>query len=401
MVLKRGRYATFSSLVRNNLLNVSGNPKGLLIIFLVLGMFFVSGCKTYTTSVEVNKTKIDQVKFNECTKKYTNYFSENASKTFQIVFSSFYSKEQIEKFLSEEVKTNFEYRMEFKGRYNYFIHPMDNGLQVLCTIEQSPYYLGTSLIGGPGGTFTNEVKENIDLSHSLSIFYNPKFLPLNIVIGSKSKDLDAMMKFISYSKIFADSKFDSDITNISIENSIFIGGPCANKLVANLYESNYDCSKVMGLKDGQGLVKIIKKQNSFIYIIAGQTQNDTLVTAQIVSRQELNLTGTEVIIDTVSKTVAKKDDNKLNLNITITELNEKNKTWICWTGKQCEFVKPWGDSPATIIPYFKAVKIPIYGIKKEKPGSPTALCGASAGDTCILVDNTSLDKLNLSNIYTK
>ena len=73
------------------------------------------------------------------------------------MFSSSYSKEQIEKFLRDEVKTNFEYRMEFKGRYKYFINPIiDNGLEVLCTIEQSPYYLGTSLIGGGGGTFTYE-----------------------------------------------------------------------------------------------------------------------------------------------------------------------------------------------------------------------------------------------------
>ena len=75
--LKRGRYATFGSLVRSNLLNVNNNSTRLLIIFLVFGMFFISGCEiyqaVYSTKVPKNETSEKAVEENVSTEELKPY----------------------------------------------------------------------------------------------------------------------------------------------------------------------------------------------------------------------------------------------------------------------------------------------------------------------------------------
>lgn len=92
-------------------------------------------------------------------------------------------------------------------------------------------------------------------------------------------------------------KSDEDISNIS-KNIISIGGPCANKITAQIMSiptSWPECAE--GFKNGTGRIILYNKWNKTQLVIAGFSAEDTKKAANVISKyNEFNLSGYEIEI---------------------------------------------------------------------------------------------------------
>jgi hypothetical protein len=113
----------------------------------------------------------------------------------------------------------------------------------------------------------------------------------------------------------------SDIKNISAQNIISVGGPCANKVTAEIMDiptTGPECAT--GFESGKGLIKLYHKWNKTQLVVFGYDVEDTKNAAQFLVEKK-NLRGTEIII---SKQTRDSDYNltrynkwyKVNNNIT-------------------------------------------------------------------------------------
>lgn len=101
-------------------------------------------------------------------------------------------------------------------------------------------------------------------------------------------------------------RLDEDIPNIS-KNIISIGGPCANKITAQIMDLPTtwpECA--YEFKEGEGRIIIYDKLNRTQIIVAGYTENDTRNAAKILAnRLNYNLIGNDVIVNESLQTAMK------------------------------------------------------------------------------------------------
>jgi len=115
------------------------------------------------------------------------------------------------------------------------------------------------------------------------------------VIGSI--DIAVMLQKESKSgKTIDIAKFDTEISDISLYNSIVVGGPCVNSVAAKLM--NYPKNCLEGFETGKAIIKLygFKNGNSAL-VVAGTAAADTRRATYVLSNyNEYNLTGTETTI---------------------------------------------------------------------------------------------------------
>ncbi len=98
------------------------------------------------------------------------------------------------------------------------------------------------------------------------------------------------------------AKLDSEVSDLEAQNTIVIGGPCANSAAAELIGYPANCLK--GFELGKGFIRIYENDNGNIAILAaGTLALDTRrVTYVLTNYEDYDLSGKEAVISGVSLT---------------------------------------------------------------------------------------------------
>jgi len=95
---------------------------------------------------------------------------------------------------------------------------------------------------------------------------------------------------------------DTQIGDITAQNVIVVGGPCANAAAAKLLGYPENC--MQGFKIGEGMIKLFEHDNGKIsLLVAGATAMDTrTATSVLADYKNYNLYGNDILIETIDYT---------------------------------------------------------------------------------------------------
>ncbi|MBN2457990.1 hypothetical protein JXB31_02565 [Candidatus Woesearchaeota archaeon] len=96
------------------------------------------------------------------------------------------------------------------------------------------------------------------------------------------------------------NKFDKDVTDVTAQNIITVGGPCANSVTSALMGNPEVCYE--GFEAGQAMIKLIESGDKVALIVAGASGEDTWRASKIMQNyDQYTLTGKEMVATTVSE----------------------------------------------------------------------------------------------------
>jgi hypothetical protein len=92
------------------------------------------------------------------------------------------------------------------------------------------------------------------------------------------------------------AKLDTDITDVTAQNLIVVGGPCADNVAARLMGNPADCAA--GFKEGEAMLKLYEQSNGNVaLLVAGFSAMDTRRASKVLANYKdyaASLKGTEV-----------------------------------------------------------------------------------------------------------
>jgi len=150
-----------------------------------------------------------------------------------------------------------------------------------------------------------------DLSQFPQMFVRAGKADVVIIIGKAAGaedvigaiDVVTMLQYVTgQNRQLEIARLDSEIEDLYAQNSIVVGGPCANAAAARLLGFPKNCLK--GFEVGSGIIKLFEFQTGMKSIlVAGMTAVDTRRAATVLaSYDDYNLTGTEMRVSGVSLT---------------------------------------------------------------------------------------------------
>lgn len=150
-----------------------------------------------------------------------------------------------------------------------------------------------------------------DLSNFPAMFIEINTANVLVVVGKAAKAEDVLGAIgivtmlqteVGVSGRLDIAKLDSEVDDLEAQNTLIIGGPCANSVAAELMGYPKNCLK--GFELGKGFIRIYEHDNGNIAILAaGTLALDTRrVTYVLTNYDDYDLSGKEVIISGVSLT---------------------------------------------------------------------------------------------------
>ena len=129
--------------------------------------------------------------------------------------------------------------------------------------------------------------------YDLSDFPKP-FTNAVVIVGAQGFNTDpsAALKILNSIGSNEGAIMDYEISSLGSMNSIIIGGPCQNTWAKEFYGELEDCDD---FTEGKGIVKIFKTGTKYSLLVAGKTAQDTLATADKVSKSSLS--GNEYVLN--------------------------------------------------------------------------------------------------------
>lgn len=101
--------------------------------------------------------------------------------------------------------------------------------------------------------------------------------------------------------VVGSAKLASEVTDITAQNMIVIGGPCANSVAAELLGNPENC--MVGFEEGKAIIKLYENGDNVAMLVAGATAMDTRRAARVLSDlDDYTLEGTEVEVIGTSTT---------------------------------------------------------------------------------------------------
>ena len=91
------------------------------------------------------------------------------------------------------------------------------------------------------------------------------------------------------------NKFDSEISSVSAQNLIVVGGPCVNTVAAELMGSPSDCSE--GFTPGVARIKLFENGDSVAMLVAGYSADDTVLAGEVLATRASELSGMESTVE--------------------------------------------------------------------------------------------------------
>lgn len=91
------------------------------------------------------------------------------------------------------------------------------------------------------------------------------------------------------------NKFDSEISSVSAQNLIVVGGPCVNTVAAELMGNPSNCAE--GFTPGVARIKLFENGDSVAMLVAGYSADDTTLAGEVIATRASELSGMESTIE--------------------------------------------------------------------------------------------------------
>jgi len=95
--------------------------------------------------------------------------------------------------------------------------------------------------------------------------------------------------------IVSATKLDSEVSDVTAQNLIVVGGPCVNSVAAELLGNPADCTE--GFTPGKARVKLVANGDNMAMLVAGYSGADTRLAGKVIAHREAELTGMEVEVE--------------------------------------------------------------------------------------------------------
>lgn len=148
----------------------------------------------------------------------------------------------------------------------------------------------------------------LDLSEFPDMFIKDGNADVLVVVGKAAKaedvigaiDIVVMLQNMMGNQKLDIARMDSEVEVLSAQNTIIIGGPCANGAAAMLMGYPENCLE--GFELGKGIIRLYEFENGKIaMLVAGVVALDTRRTTMVLANyQDYDLKGTEMVISGVS-----------------------------------------------------------------------------------------------------
>lgn len=98
------------------------------------------------------------------------------------------------------------------------------------------------------------------------------------------------------------TKLASEVSDITSQNAILVGGPCANAAAAEVMGNPADCAA--GFEAGKGLIQLFENDGNVAMLVAGYSAADTRAAAKVVANYaDYDLAGMKMEVTTATSTV--------------------------------------------------------------------------------------------------
>ena len=98
------------------------------------------------------------------------------------------------------------------------------------------------------------------------------------------------------------AKLASEVADVTAQNAVVVGGPCANSAAAALMGNPSPC--YAGFTDGEAMVKLYENGGNTALLVAGSTADDTRTAAKLVANGGItSVDGMEAVITTLTESV--------------------------------------------------------------------------------------------------
>ncbi|MFH1832459.1 MAG: hypothetical protein ABH827_06725, partial [bacterium] len=92
------------------------------------------------------------------------------------------------------------------------------------------------------------------------------------------------------------TKLDSEVTSVSAQNLITVGGPCVNTVSAELLGNPSNCAE--GFSPGKARIKLFENANgNLAMLVAGYSGADTRLAGKVVANRASELSGMEMEVE--------------------------------------------------------------------------------------------------------
>jgi len=91
------------------------------------------------------------------------------------------------------------------------------------------------------------------------------------------------------------NKFDSEISSVSAQNLIVVGGPCVNTVAAELMGNPSNCAE--GFTPGVARIKLFENGDSVAMLVAGYSADDTTLAGEVIATRASELSGMESTVE--------------------------------------------------------------------------------------------------------
>lgn len=122
----------------------------------------------------------------------------------------------------------------------------------------------------------------------------------NIVVKGSTATTSAGGETCTIKQVTPTNLRDTEVTDVTRFNAVFVGGPCADPLVEDVF--GVTCSD-WPLQAGEAMVKLVANGNKLAMLVAGTEAIDTQRAAKAIRSKAVSLSGTEVVLTTATDTV--------------------------------------------------------------------------------------------------
>ena len=148
----------------------------------------------------------------------------------------------------------------------------------------------------------------LDLSEFPNIFIKDNNADVLVIVGKAAKaedvlgaiDIVVMLQNKIGNKKLDIARLDNEVETLSSQNTIIVGGPCANSAAAKLMGYPKNCLE--GFEIGKGIIRLYQFENGKIaMLVAGTVALDTRrATYVLANYPDYNLNGTNMLISGVN-----------------------------------------------------------------------------------------------------
>ncbi|MFH1682684.1 MAG: hypothetical protein ABIA37_02705 [Candidatus Woesearchaeota archaeon] len=164
------------------------------------------------------------------------------------------------------------------GHYTLLTHPQDDNLQIGGTA------FGESSSVVSSDNSPNQYYLDIPKTQTQAMFY--------VTSGAVASATSAVGGELALVQVVDATRLDSEVSSISAQNLILVGGPCVNTLAAELLGNPADCTQ--GFSPGKARLKMFDNGANMAMLVAGYSGADTRLAGKVIAHRWKELNGEEV-----------------------------------------------------------------------------------------------------------